>query len=230
MSTMSTSPTNSTIERAPRLILASASPRRSELLANLGVSFAVKPAAIDETLDSSLPIADAVALLAEQKARAVATQLEGGIVLGADTIVLLGHEVLGKPVDRVDAERMLRALRGRRHEVVTGIALVDQRSGRSERVAVTSRIRMRDVSDAEIARYVESGEPMDKAGSYAIQGAAAAFIAEIEGCYTNIVGLPLCETAALLRRSGLALNVNGAPCRLPSGALCPRLMPSRREP
>lgn len=227
---MPTSPPDRVLDTLPVLVLASASPRRSDLLARLLVPFTVKPSEIDETLATTLPISEAVAELAERKARAVAAELSGRVVLGADTIVLLEDRVFGKPVDAADAQRMLRALSGRWHEVKTGIALVDTWSGRSERSVVTSRIKMRELTDAEIATYSASGEPMDKAGSYAIQGAASAFIAETDGCYTNIVGLPLCETASMLERWGFACVTSAPPCSSPTGERCQRLRPWCRGP
>jgi septum formation protein len=205
------------------LILASSSPRRRELLANLGLPFIVLPSDVDETLARHPSIAAAVADLAERKARAVASGLVRGLVLGADTVVVLGQTVLGKPRDPADAERMLRSLRGRNHDVITGVAIVDAATGRGEQSAVVTTLLMRDVTDAEIAAYVATGEPLDKAGSYAVQGKGGSLVATVEGCYTNVVGLPLCETAALLRRFGVAIPAAGPVCRLPSGEPCLRL-------
>jgi len=211
------------------MILASASPRRSELLEQLGVSFRVEPAAIDEALDSRRTIDEAVAALAERKASAVSAAFPEAVILAADTIVLLDDRVLGKPVDAHDAERMLWDLRGRWHVVITGIAVIDGR-GTVLRCAITTRVLMRETGLAEISAYVATGEPLDKAGSYGIQGRGGALVAEIDGCYTNIVGLPLCATADLLRRSGVVVQANRPLCTLPSGDTCPRLMPSRRAP
>jgi len=205
------------------LVLASGSPRRRELLAHLGVPFRVVPADVAETLAPHLPITEAVAELAERKARAVASGLGSGLAVGADTVVVLDRAVLGKPRDPADAEAMLRTLRGRTHEVITGVAVVDAETGRGERSAVVSAVHMRDAGDAEIAAYVATGEPLDKAGSYAVQGAGGALVAAVEGCYANVVGLPLCETAALLARQGIAVAGQHPVCRLPSGAPCPRL-------
>jgi len=206
------------------LILASASPRRRELLAHLGLPFAVVPSAIDEHLAPASSISATVAELACRKARAVAVGLDAGLVLGADTVVVLGDEVLGKPADPRDAERMLRRLSGRSHEVITGVAVVDAASGRGERSAVVSVVRMREFVDAEIAAYVATGEPLDKAGSYAVQGGGGALVAAVEGCYANVVGLPLCETAAQLGRFGVPVTAEPPVCRLPSGEPCPRLV------
>jgi septum formation protein len=204
-------------------ILASSSPRRRELLAHLGLPFIVLPSDVDETLSPLPAISAAVADLAERKARAVASDLAAGIVIGADTVVVLDQAVLGKPRDPSDAERMLRALRGRNHDVITGVAVVDAATGRGEHSAVVTTLHMRDASDPEISAYVATGEPLDKAGSYAVQGKGGALVATVEGCYTNVVGLPLCETVGLLRRFGIAIATEEPVCCLPSGEPCPRL-------
>jgi len=147
-----------------------------------------------------------VARLALDKARAVARRLTDGIVLGADTIVALDGEPLGKPSGPEEARAMLSRLRGREHEVITGVAVVDARTGRAERTAVTSRVRMADYGEREIEAYVAGGEPLDKAGAYAIQGAGGALVAGYEGSYSNVVGLPLAETARLLAAFGVAVS------------------------
>jgi septum formation protein len=136
---------------------------------------------------------------------------------------VLGDEVLGKPAGPEDAARMLRRLSGRTHRVVTGVAIVEASSGRGERSSVVSGVRMRDLSEAAIAAYVASGEPLDKAGSYAVQGTGGALVAAVEGCFANVVGLPLCETSELLARFGFDVSAEQPVCRLPSGAPCPRL-------
>ena len=147
-----------------------------------------------------------MARLALDKARAVARRLTDGIVLGADTIVALDGEPLGKPSGPEQARAMLSRLRGREHEVITGIAVVDARTGRAARTAVTSRVRMADYGEREIDAYVASGEPLDKAGAYAIQGGGGALVAGLEGSYSNVVGLPLAETARLLAAFGVAVS------------------------
>jgi len=146
-----------------------------------------------------------VAAVALDKARAVAREWMGGpaVVLGADTEVVLDGRYLGKPRDAADAARMLRALSGRTHEVVTGLALVDAPSGREETLAVTTRVTMLDASDEDIAAYVATGEPLDKAGAYAVQGLGARLVARVDGCFTNVVGLPVETTRRLLERWGL---------------------------
>ena len=146
-----------------------------------------------------------MAAVALDKARAVAREWTGGpaIVLGADTEVVLDGRYLGKPRDAADAVRMLLALSGRTHEVVTGLALVDAPSGREETLAVTTRVTMIDAGDEEIAAYVATGEPLDKAGAYAVQGLGARLVARVDGCFTNVVGLPVETTRRLLERWGL---------------------------
>ena len=190
---------------SPRLVLASQSPRRRELLAQLGLSFDVRPSDADETVHPGEPPRDYVLRVAREKARAVA----GDLVLAADTAVVLGDEVLGKPADDADARRMLRALSGTEHEVLTAVVLRRDAALELDTV-VSTRVVFAELSDREIDRYVSTGEPRDKAGAYAIQGAGGAFVRSVEGSVSNVVGLPLAETAALLRRAGLALPWEGA--------------------
>jgi septum formation protein len=187
------------------VVLASASPRRRELLRSLCPDFIVMPSEIEETLPPGPPAA-AAERLALDKARAVAARVGAGVVLGADTIVVVGGEVLGKPATVEDARRMLKQLRARQHEVITGVAVVEAPSGRSETTAVVSRVRMADYGETEIEAYLASGEPFDKAGAYAIQGRGSALVAGLDGSFTNVVGLPLAETARLLGAFGVAVN------------------------
>jgi septum formation protein len=147
-----------------------------------------------------------VARLALAKARAVAAREGEGVVLGADTIVVIEGAVLGKPAGPDEARAMLRRLRGRQHEVITGVAVVEARTGRAETVAVVSRVRMADYDEAAIEAYVATGEPLDKAGAYAIQGAGGALVAGLEGSFSNVVGLPLAETARLLAAFGVPVR------------------------
>ena len=163
--------------------------------------FTVVPSEVDETLAPG-PAAAAVKRLALDKAQAVAARVAAGVVLGADTVVVIDGEALGKPATADDARQMLRRLRGREHEVVTGVAVVEAPGGRCETTAVVSRVRMADYGEADIEAYVASGEPFDKAGAYAIQGRAARFIVELRGSYSGVMGLPLYETAQLLDRAG----------------------------
>jgi len=170
------------------LVLASRSPRRQELLSRAGIPFVLRPADIpEEPLDGEAAVEHA-RRLARQKAQAVPCSADE-IILGADTVVVVEEQILGKPQDEADAGRMLRALSGRTHEVVTGICL--RTSRRLIVDSETTRVRFVPLSEEEIAAYVASGEPMDKAGAYAIQGLASKFIDRIEGCYFNVVGLPV---------------------------------------
>ena len=176
------------MEKMPTLILASGSPRRRELLATLGHSFAVVVPEIDETpLPGERPRAFAERM-AEEKAAAVDGE---GVVVAADTIVVLGDKILGKPVDAADAREMLRLLSGRPHEVVTGVCVRSR--NRTMVFSVGTEVVFRTLEEAEIKAYAATGEPMDKAGAYAIQGGAAHMVCAINGSYTNVVGLPLCE-------------------------------------
>ena len=168
------------------------------------------PSDVEEALAPG-PLADAVPRLALDKARAVATRMGEGVVLGADTIVVIDGEPLGKPADATDARVMLRRLRGREHEVITGVAVVDARTGRSQATAVVSRVRMAEYGEGEIEAYVATGEPLDKAGAYAIQGRGGALVAGLEGSFSNVVGLPLAETAGLLAAFGVAVSVPPEP-------------------
>lgn len=182
------------------LILASASPRRRELLTQAGFTFHVHPSHIDETLrPNENPIAY-VTRLAREKAEAVYNQLSPAepniVVLGADTTVTLDNHILGKPESDDDAKRMLRLLSGRTHRVITGISLVSG-SG-AQTAAEATAVQFLSLSDAEIEAYVATGEPNDKAGGYAIQGPAARWIPRIDGCYFNVVGLPISLVATLL--------------------------------
>lgn len=206
------------------LILASSSPRRRDLLRRLGVPFQVVPSEASESIDPTRPPAEKAVGLAKRKARTVAAQRDSGLVLGADTFVVLHGEVLGKPRDDEDAFSMLLALSGQVHTVVTGVALIVVGSTLEGASAISTSVRFRVLSEDEIARYIASGEPRDKAGAYAIQGLGSALIAGFDGCFTNVVGLPLCETSRLLANSGVALPMAEPVCRLPNGAACPRLV------
>jgi len=187
------------------LILASASPRRRELLTQVGFSFQVHPAHIPEDpAPGEEPVAY-VTRLAREKAQAVFAELSANsqakaplAVLGADTTVTLDNHILGKPEDPADAARMLRLLSGRTHRVITGVAVVTAKS--TEVAAEVTTVRFLTLSDEEITDYVVTGEPMDKAGAYAIQGRAARWIPRIEGCYFNVVGLPIALVSTLLER------------------------------
>ncbi len=189
------------------LVLASASPRRREILGQLGVEFRVLPSGIDETaLPAETPDVH-VRRLAAEKAEEVTQRLAGEpeqpLVLAADTIVVIDELILGKPTDDADAERILLRLAGRTHRVITALSLRDVSGLRREDFALSTEVRFRTF-DAQVARsYVASGEGRDKAGSYAIQGLGAGLVAAINGSYTNVVGLPAVETLELLTRAGL---------------------------
>ena len=176
---------------AGRLVLASASPRRAEILRAVGWPFEAEAADVDEALRAGEPPADYVERLAREKAGAVARARLFGLVLGADTVVVVGGEVLGKPRDEEDARRMLRLLRGRWHEVLTGVALLRAEDERTAVAHARTRVRFAEMTDAEVDWYVSTGEPADKAGAYAVQGRAALFIDGLEGDYWNVVGLPV---------------------------------------
>ncbi|UFS68576.1 Maf family nucleotide pyrophosphatase [Geomonas sp. RF6] len=185
-----------------KIVLASASPRRSELLESAEITFTVTPADIDETpLPDEDPV-DHVMRLAEGKARAAASLVEGRFFVGADTIVLCDGEIMGKPKDAADAERMLKKLSGIAHEVVTGFAIYDRERDGAVVEAARTKVFFKALRDEEIDSYIATGCPFDKAGAYAIQGGAAHMVQRIEGSYTNVVGLPLCEVVEALRRMG----------------------------
>lgn len=199
-----------------RLVLASASPRRADLLREAGFSFDVRAVDLDEGFRAGETPGQYVARLAEAKARAVAASLVAGlkpsptsgppdqgnvlVVLGADTTVVCNGEVLAKPTGTADAARMLRLLAGRTHEVLTGICLLKE--DRALLHVESSRVRMCQLTEAEIAWYVATGEPMDKAGGYAVQGLASRFIEGVDGSYSNVVGLPVSRVYDLLKALG----------------------------
>jgi septum formation protein len=177
------------------LILASASPRRQELLRTARIPFTVRPADVDETPLPDEPPEAHVARLAEAKARA--SWCPGEITLGADTVVTLDNLILGKPKDSTDARRMLRQLSGRTHQVLTGVCLYD--GVKAETGFEKTEVEFLELSDEEIDSYVAGGEPLDKAGAYGIQGEASKFVRRIDGCYFNVVGLPLARVYDFIR-------------------------------
>jgi septum formation protein len=189
------------------IILASASPRRAALLRQIGLSFRLQPSRLNEeggwvASGGDAPVAVACRL-ARAKADDVAAQVERGLILGADTIVVCEGILFGKPRDGAEAQDMLLRLAGRTHQVITGVAVVEAGTGRAEVDAATTAVRLRAFDTAEAAAYVATGEPLDKAGAYAIQGRGALLVEGIEGDYSNVVGLPLPTLAMLLRRFGL---------------------------
>ncbi len=188
-----------------RLILASASPRRRELLAQAGYAFEVYPSHVNEDLRRGEDAIAYVIRLAREKALSVFTEISSKstappqvVVLGADTTVTLDSHILAKPEDAADAARMLRMLSGRTHRVITGIAIATAKG--VEVAAEVTGVQFRTLSDAEIDAYIATGEPMDKAGAYGIQGLAAKWIPRVEGCYFNVVGLPLALVATMLEQ------------------------------
>ncbi|HIW57922.1 MAG TPA: septum formation inhibitor Maf [Firmicutes bacterium] len=191
-----------------KIVLASASPRRAELLKNMGLEFSITPDDSEEISTPGLDPAETVKELARNKASNVAERIrnsgglggEEALVIGADTVVVLSGEILGKPKDEADAERTLRRLSGNRHEVYTGVSVIDTFSGREVCDHEATVVEFRDISDEEIAAYIRTGEPMDKAGAYGIQNLGALFVKRIEGDYFNVVGLPLCRLGMILKK------------------------------
>ena len=188
------------------LVLASASPRRQELLRNAGIEFEVQPADIlEDPLPGERP-SDCAERLAREKARLVAESRPNAFVLGADTVVFVGTAMLAKPLDEEDARRMLRLLSGRTHQVITGVCLIGPTSHQKARIertsSATTLVTMDEIAEKDIAEYAGSGEPLDKAGAYAIQGIASRWICRIEGDYANVVGLPVCLVYKMLREQG----------------------------
>lgn len=193
---------------APEIVLASVSPRRAALLEQVRVPFRTLPSALGEDGEAQLAGEDAEACarrLALAKAGDVARALTHGLVIGADTVVTCGERLLGKPRDPDEAQAFLLSLAGRTHRVITGVAVVEAVTGRAEVDAAVTEVTMRPFDAAEAARYVATGEPMDKAGAYGIQGCGALLVEGIQGDYFNVVGLPLVRLAALLRRFGVDL-------------------------
>lgn len=185
------------------LVLASASPRRAELLRQIGAHFDVCPAAIDETPHTAEPAVDYVERLAREKALLVSARQPQSMVLGSDTSVVLDGVILGKPTDAADAKAMLTALSGRNHQVLTAVALVSANVCTS--CVVTTDVHFCTLSETQIDAYVATDEPMDKAGGYGIQGFGGVFVDRLQGSYSAVVGLPLQETSALLAAAGYSV-------------------------
>lgn len=197
-----------------KLILASSSERRRELLSWLGVPFEVVVSELDESQIQADDPGSLVSRLAVEKAKAVADRVRDRdrdrdgecLVVGADTIVYIGGEIIGKPKDEKDAVRILRKLSGNTHWVYTGVAVVDASSGKSSVDVEKTAVTFREVPEGEIQAYVDSGEPLDKAGGYAIQMGAAGFVEKVKGSYANVVGLPLLTLAELLKKQGYSVK------------------------
>ena len=179
------------------LILASKSPRRKQLLKQVGLSFSVDSADIDEAHIDGEKAEDYVLRLSQEKTRVVAQRAKGGVVLAADTIVVFGGAIFGKPESRAHCIEMLRRLSASTHEVMTGVTVTN--NSRRESFLTTTRVIFREISMSEIMWYWETGEPEDKAGAYGLQGRGAAFVSAIHGSFSNVIGLPLAETLLLLR-------------------------------
>lgn len=182
----------------PPLVLASTSPRRRSILESLELEFRTVPPDVDETPLPEESPEEHVLRLSLAKAGVVAGRLDEGTVIGADTAVLLDGRVLGKPTGEADARRTLRALTGRSHEVLTGVTVVRCSDGATASGFERTRVEMRELTDDEIAAYVSAGEPLDKAGSYGVQGCGAAIVSSVSGCFYNVVGLPVVLTCRLL--------------------------------
>lgn len=193
-----------------QIILASASPRRKELLGQVGLEFKVVEPDIDETNSLNFGAAELVQHLAYEKALNVANKIanitgtDGALVIGADTVVFK-DSILGKPSDKDEAFEMLKNLQGQWHDVITGLAVVDTVTRKSISVFDTTRVKMKVLSDRAIQAYIDSGEPLDKAGAYGIQGLGAVIVEKIEGCYFNVVGLPLAKLSNLLENFGVSV-------------------------
>ncbi|MBX9670633.1 MAG: Maf family protein [Candidatus Obscuribacterales bacterium] len=207
-------------EQGIKVVLASSSPRRVELLTNLGFEFEVIPSDVDETVEPGKTAAGTVIQLAKLKADTVYERVieegkwqEGNkdrlLVLGADTTVVLDNKLLGKPESEEEARAMLRELSGRCHDVFTGVVIISKeaKSDQPEEISSfeMSHVFFRNLTEEEIAAYVRTGEPMDKAGSYALQGIGSAFVQAIEGCFTNVIGLPIPLVVSMLRRAGITI-------------------------
>jgi MAF protein len=204
------------------ILLASNSPRRKQLLALTGWPYRIQPADVDETPLPGEPAEAYVLRLAESKARAAAGSAAEGLVLAADTTVVDAGAILGKPNDADQARAMLRQLRGRSHQVLTALAVLQSRSDRLLTEVCATDVPMRTYSDAEIEAYVASGDPLDKAGAYAIQHTGFHPVALLAGCYANVVGLPLCHLARMLRALGLPPRADlPQACQAALGYPCP---------
>ncbi|NEZ43852.1 Maf family protein [Paenibacillus alvei] len=186
----------------PTIVMASSSPRRQELVRSLGLPYVVHPSDADETVAADMLPDCIVETLALRKARAVAdirrAAGEGGIVIGSDTIVVLDGKVLGKPINEEDAVQMLTSLQGNAHKVYTGVAMIDAAGKHTEVAHGVTTVHMKPWTEDQIRRYVATGEPMDKAGAYGIQGIGSTLVTHIEGCYFNVVGLPLSLVSDML--------------------------------
>ena len=187
----------------PRLILASKSPRRNELLEQAGLTFSVIPSDFDESTVALSDPDSYVITLAESKAVDISQKHPAGWVIGADTIVLIDRKILGKPASKEKARDMLQRLSGKTHQVLTGYCICCKKKNRFFSETIKTDVRFKKLSDAEIEWYIQTGEPFDKAGAYAIQGIGTFLVKSINGSYTNVVGLPVCEVIEFLIKEGM---------------------------
>lgn len=193
-----------------RIVLASASPRRKELLAQIGLKFDVIPFDSDEVFDKEKPIEDSIQKIAYNKAAGVASGLSGDfVVIGADTVVSIDGRILGKPADAAEAAAMLRDLSGRTHSVYTGFAVIKKSGDIAYTDYAKTLVTFRRLEEEEISAYITTGEPLDKAGAYGVQGMGAVFVEKIEGDYSNVVGLPLCRLYGVLKKLDI-ISVDGS--------------------
>ena len=210
------------------LVLASGSPRRRHLIRALDIPIEMRiPLDEEDTPYEGEPPERYVTRVALDKVRSVGAEMDDAVVLGADTAVVVDRDVLGKPVDKEDASRVLQRLRGRGHTVVTGVVALDARSGRWHSATKTTAVTMRQFSDDEIAAYVASSEPLDKAGGYAVQDEVFRPTSAVHGCYLNVVGLPMCEVAPLLERLSLRVRLRGDRLSLERCEDCPLMQGMR---
>ncbi len=199
---MKQSSAHSVIIKNPPIILASHSPRRKELLRQIGVQFVSDPTDVDERMHSGESPEGYAVRVSQDKAQTAARRAKTGIIIAADTIVVLDDQILGKPVDARDAERVLGMLSGKVHHVISGLTVMDAVTGKTETRTSVTKVWFRSLSTGEVASYVASREPLDKAGAYGIQGKGALLVERIEGCYFNVVGLPLAMLGEMLRDFG----------------------------
>ena len=185
------------------IILASASPRRKELLEKIGLVFIVDPSQYSEDLNSKLTPQDLALSISEGKARAMAAKYPDAIIIAADTIGVIGSRIIGKPHTSAEAVKMLRLLSGKSHQVITGLTVLDSNNDMKVSKTLQTRVYFKELSDDEIAAYVKTGEPLDKAGAYAIQGLGSIFVEKINGDYYNVMGLPLNALAEILKEFGI---------------------------
>lgn len=193
----------------PNITLASSSPRRKALLEEIGLKFDIFPADIDEDIKEGESPEEHTLRLAVKKAETVAQKVKNGWIIGADTIVFIDNRILGKPSDINEAREMLNLLNGRCHKVVTAFCLLNTSADETVKKAVESRVQIKELTDKEIADYLKTGESLDKAGAYAVQGIGSFMIEKIEGSYTNVIGLPMEELKETLEEAGILFLRNG---------------------